>query len=424
MMNLLPGHRSGLPTPGALDSEQLRIDAALAHIREHGNLDDHPGDRNELRAIMVTAVRRGLVAWDRRRERYILTSAGKSQIAGLEAASARVAAGATAPSTPAQADLTGSESLALVPGDQTDHRPIAAVPVLRRGDGRRTVVFAAVAALAVGTGIGGLMASSRLLPVAEKSKVTTASAPSSISGVASGASSPAQAGAAGSQATAATTPSAVSGNTVVAAVPAATQGAPTSAGASRSMAEVKSAEAGESKPEQLQGEASPVPPGQADATTAPPAGPSRSIFERHHHHYSRHERRAPEEPARERTASTDAGDEAAHTGTGDQAVAAAEPTEPAETGQTGASTRHYRRHWRSHRHRDDSRYAYQQDGAWGSQPGALSYNGRDGVEGRSSRSRRDDPYGSRRFGQEREAMEYHGRGNHSGPDPVFGWLFR
>ena len=72
---------SSLPTATALDEEGLKIGAALAWISQQGNLDDFPGSRNERLALMTTAIRRGLVAWDRGRDRYKLTQLGKMQTA-------------------------------------------------------------------------------------------------------------------------------------------------------------------------------------------------------------------------------------------------------------------------------------------------------------------------------------------------------
>ena len=74
-------HASSLPTAAALDEEGLKIGAALAWISQQGNLDDFPGNRNERLALMTTAIRRGLVAWDRGRDRYKLTQLGKMQTA-------------------------------------------------------------------------------------------------------------------------------------------------------------------------------------------------------------------------------------------------------------------------------------------------------------------------------------------------------
>jgi hypothetical protein len=72
-------HSSSLPTAAALDEEGLKIGAALAWISHHGNLDDFPGSRNERLALMTTAIRRGLAAWDRGHDRYQLTRLGKMQ---------------------------------------------------------------------------------------------------------------------------------------------------------------------------------------------------------------------------------------------------------------------------------------------------------------------------------------------------------
>jgi hypothetical protein len=71
----------GLPTAAALDEETLKIGAALAWIGHHGNLEDFPGSRNERMALMTTAIRRGLAAWDRSQDRYKLTKLGKMQAA-------------------------------------------------------------------------------------------------------------------------------------------------------------------------------------------------------------------------------------------------------------------------------------------------------------------------------------------------------
>jgi hypothetical protein len=74
-------HSSSLPTSAALDEEGLKIGAALTWISQQGNLDDFPGSRNERLALMTTAIRRGLVAWDRGHDRYKLTQLGKMQTA-------------------------------------------------------------------------------------------------------------------------------------------------------------------------------------------------------------------------------------------------------------------------------------------------------------------------------------------------------
>jgi hypothetical protein len=71
----------GLPTAAALDEERLKIGAALAWIRHYGNLEDFPGSRSERMALMTTAIRRGLAAWDRGQDCYKLTKLGKMQAA-------------------------------------------------------------------------------------------------------------------------------------------------------------------------------------------------------------------------------------------------------------------------------------------------------------------------------------------------------
>jgi YARHG domain len=66
----------GLPPWAARDEETLRIDAAMEHLQDHGNLDSFPGRQNEKRALMMTASRQGLVTWNRAARRYELTSLG------------------------------------------------------------------------------------------------------------------------------------------------------------------------------------------------------------------------------------------------------------------------------------------------------------------------------------------------------------
>ena len=61
----------------AQDREQLRIGAAMAHVQEWGNLDGFPSSRSERLALMATAMRRGLVAWDRSSDCYALTAGGR-----------------------------------------------------------------------------------------------------------------------------------------------------------------------------------------------------------------------------------------------------------------------------------------------------------------------------------------------------------
>jgi hypothetical protein len=74
-------HSLKLPAARALDEESLKIGAAVAWIKQRGNLDDFPGSRTERMALMATAVRRGFVAWDRRHARYGLTQLGAKQAA-------------------------------------------------------------------------------------------------------------------------------------------------------------------------------------------------------------------------------------------------------------------------------------------------------------------------------------------------------
>jgi hypothetical protein len=152
-----------LPNPRAQDEEQLRIDGALAHIQERGNLDEFPADRNERRALIVTSVRRGLVAWDRRRERYELTGSGRAQLAGY-AARAKIAEAPThhEPEPVKQAPLPIK-------------RPAA--PAVRRST-RRPMAIAAAIMLAACSGVaaGALLESSRTSPSGSAEATTSARA--------------------------------------------------------------------------------------------------------------------------------------------------------------------------------------------------------------------------------------------------------
>ncbi len=148
---------SGLPTPGAEDVEQLRIGAALGHIQDRGNLDDFPADRNERRALMVTAVRRGLVAWDRRHERYELTGAGKAHLEGFPPRAK------DAPAAPADA---GPQRVAQQPS--VAHKEISQPPtrppaVIEGRNTRRRMAIAAIVLLAACSGVaaGALLESSK-----------------------------------------------------------------------------------------------------------------------------------------------------------------------------------------------------------------------------------------------------------------------
>ena len=84
---------SSTPNATLVEEEQRRIGAALAYIRKCGNLDGFPASRNERLAIVTTALRRGIVAWDPRRELFVLTRRGAAQLP----ASARKGAAAGAP---------------------------------------------------------------------------------------------------------------------------------------------------------------------------------------------------------------------------------------------------------------------------------------------------------------------------------------
>jgi hypothetical protein len=69
-----------------MDQEALKIGAAIEHIQAHGNLDGFPAGRTERLALVATAARQGLVAWNRSRGRYDLTSRGHRRVRALRRA--------------------------------------------------------------------------------------------------------------------------------------------------------------------------------------------------------------------------------------------------------------------------------------------------------------------------------------------------
>jgi hypothetical protein len=107
---------SGLPTAAALDEERLKIGAALAWIHQYGNLEDFPGSRSERMALMTTAIRRGLAAWDRGQNRYKLTKLGKMQAAGYLPP-------ANGAKTPAQDSLVAKSDLGARLLDRFERHP-------------------------------------------------------------------------------------------------------------------------------------------------------------------------------------------------------------------------------------------------------------------------------------------------------------
>jgi hypothetical protein len=58
-----------------------KIDAVLRHLAAGGDVGDFPGTKYENLAVVRTAVRRGLIAWDSEGNRYILTPTGWSELA-------------------------------------------------------------------------------------------------------------------------------------------------------------------------------------------------------------------------------------------------------------------------------------------------------------------------------------------------------
>jgi hypothetical protein len=58
-----------------------KIDAVLRHLAAGADIGDFPGTKYENLAVVRTAVRRGLIAWDSEGNRYTLTPAGWSELA-------------------------------------------------------------------------------------------------------------------------------------------------------------------------------------------------------------------------------------------------------------------------------------------------------------------------------------------------------
>jgi hypothetical protein len=73
-------------SPPAVDLEALRVGAAVEHIEAHGNLDRFPARRGERVALVSTAVKQGLLVWNRSRGSYELTSHGHRRVRALRRA--------------------------------------------------------------------------------------------------------------------------------------------------------------------------------------------------------------------------------------------------------------------------------------------------------------------------------------------------
>ena len=58
-----------------------KIDAVLRHLAAGEDISDFPGTKYENLAVVRTAVRRGLIAWDAEGNRYTLTPAGWGELA-------------------------------------------------------------------------------------------------------------------------------------------------------------------------------------------------------------------------------------------------------------------------------------------------------------------------------------------------------
>jgi hypothetical protein len=419
--SLFAGHKSGLPSAGALDAERLRIDTALAHIHECGNLDDFPGDRNERRALIITAVRRGLVAWDRRRERYELTGAGRAQIGGLDLAEpSGTLRTADSPVTAGSSAIdTASKNVEKARPTSSDRLHAATVVPGDRGESSRSVMIAAVVAAAACMGVGALMASSSMLTGRVQQSATTP-APAAQDASAAPAPTQDQADRTGPvvQIGAAAVPPATpaGGNTQTAAAPQDVLDGSEKVRAAPSQAAVPTGAAAAKPDHQQGGSALPAAGPSSAVQSAEASQPAPNLAVSHHSrrysrygHYRRHEQdavgtaEASSKPVGGAVPANPAAPPSAMVATGD-AAQAANATSGRHRHHGHYFARDYPRDYaRGHRWDEERRDAARQDWFWGRQGygyyrdhDALSYNGRDGVEG------------GRRFGTDR----------------VFGWVFR
>jgi hypothetical protein len=151
------------PERSALDEEGLRLGAALAVIKQRGDLMDVAGSRTDTLALVTTAVKRGLIAWDLSRERYDLTALGETH---LEAH--RPSAAAPPSPDPSAASSAAATAGAVIAVAATTLGAVAAA--VRRTIGARSrhllsgkgVTAVAGACAIVGMIIGASIGSTRL----------------------------------------------------------------------------------------------------------------------------------------------------------------------------------------------------------------------------------------------------------------------
>src|ERR1700693_3549101 len=108
------GGPSRQTSPPALDLEALRVGAAMEHIEAHGNLDRFPARRGERVALVSTAVKQGLLVWNRSR-------GGRKALRDPQGGGGAVHAGMNALVTAASAVVVlGAAFLAFSPTGSTD----------------------------------------------------------------------------------------------------------------------------------------------------------------------------------------------------------------------------------------------------------------------------------------------------------------
>ncbi len=147
----------------ALDEQGLRLGAALVVIKQRGDLMQFAGSRTDMLALITTAVKRGLIAWDLSGERYQLTALDHTHLetyrpAATAAPSPDAAAGSSAAAMAGVAVAAAATSLGVAASALS--RSIRARSWhIRSG---KAVAAVAGAAAVLGMVVGASISSSRL----------------------------------------------------------------------------------------------------------------------------------------------------------------------------------------------------------------------------------------------------------------------
>jgi len=198
LSRLLGRRLVALPERSALDEESLRLGAALAVIKQRGDLVDLAGSRTDTLALITTAVKRGLIAWDLSGERYDLTALGEAHLEAYRPAGA--AAPTPNPAAASSATATAGAAIAIAVTSLG-----GVVATVRRSIGARSrsmlsgkvVTAVAGGAAVIGMVIGASIGSTRLddrtarSDVPPKAANASASAPAGTAPHADGGAEPA-----------------------------------------------------------------------------------------------------------------------------------------------------------------------------------------------------------------------------------------